>query len=274
MVDLGGEVSGFCGSDGEGFRRLNRPGNAPFHSRRLPSFRVRCILSCVCQPGGLVAMANDEEPSTRHSGRVMSDHSLNFAEMAGETLPSVVSRALAYVAEHGLPGDHHFYISFRTNYPGTEIPEHLREHYPNEMTIVVPSNYSIRRGIPTDSECSRIAFADAYDSLSAALHRPPKPSRQGLAAIRTHCPSPSAVGARAQTDDPVPADPHRPVLLGLALSFVAGLPGRRGHRQAGHRHSLAPKGLSVVLDMEVQAATTGTPAGAPRGQGVDPANEP
>ncbi len=140
--------------------------------------------------------------------------------------------------------------------------------------LVVLSNYSIRRGKPTDSDCLRIAFADAYDSLSAALRHPPKPSRQGLAATRTHCPSPSAVGARAQTDGPVPADPHRSVLVGLALSFVARLLGRRRHRQAGHRYSLAPKGLSVVLDMEVQAATTGTPAGAPRGQGVDPANEP
>ncbi len=104
------------------------------------------------------------------------------------------------------------------------------------LSAAVPSNYSIRRGKPTDSDCSRIALADAYDSLSAALRRHPKPSRRGLAAIRTHCPSPSAVGARAPTDDPVPADPHRPVLLGLALSFVAGLPGRRRHGKAGHRH--------------------------------------
>ena len=91
------------------------------------------------------------------------------------------------------------------------------------LSAAVPSSYSIRRGKPTDSDCSRIALADAYDSLSTALRRHPKPSRRGLAAIRTHCPSPSAVGARAQTDDPVPADPQRPVLLGLALSFVARL---------------------------------------------------
>ena len=59
----------------------------------------------------------------------------------------------------------------------------------------------------------------------------------------------------SQTDDPAPADPDRPVLLGVALSFVAGLPGRRRHGQAGHRHSLAPTRLSAVLEMEIQAAT-------------------
>ena len=88
-----------------------------------------------------MAKADDEETSPPHNGRAMSDHSLNYDEMAHETLPSVVSRVLASVAEHGLPGEHHFYISFRTDHPGTEIPDDLREHFPNEMTIVLEHQF-------------------------------------------------------------------------------------------------------------------------------------
>jgi hypothetical protein len=37
----------------------------------------------------------------------------------------------------GLPGDHHFYITFMTDYPGVSIPDYLRDRYPGEMTIVL-----------------------------------------------------------------------------------------------------------------------------------------
>ncbi len=55
-----------------------------------------------------------------------------------------------------------------------------------------------------------------------------------------------------------PTDPCRPPLLGVALSTVAPLSGCRRHRQAGDCHSLAPKRLSAVLEMEIQTATAGT----------------
>ncbi|MEK7801765.1 MAG: ClpXP protease specificity-enhancing factor SspB, partial [Pseudomonadota bacterium] len=37
----------------------------------------------------------------------------------------------------GLPGEHHFYITFMTDFPGVAIPDYLRERYPGEMTIVM-----------------------------------------------------------------------------------------------------------------------------------------
>ncbi len=135
--------------------------------------------------------------------------------------------------------------------------------------LIVPSINSVRRRIPTDSECLRIASMDAYDSHSSDICRPPKPSRQDRVAPRTHCASAPSCGTRAQARDPAPADPHGPALLGLALSRVARLPGCRRHRQAGDRHPLAPKGLSVVPDMEIQAATEGPAPSAPRGEGCE-----
>jgi hypothetical protein len=56
-------------------------------------------------------------------------------------LRQVVVRAVAHVAEHGLPGQHHFYITFRTDHPGVVIPPRLRAQYPQEMTIVLQHQF-------------------------------------------------------------------------------------------------------------------------------------
>jgi hypothetical protein len=50
-------------------------------------------------------------------------------------------RALGHVAEQGLPGEHHFYITFRTDAPGVAIPARLRAQYPQEMTIVLQHQF-------------------------------------------------------------------------------------------------------------------------------------
>ncbi len=58
-----------------------------------------------------------------------------------EALRQVVGHALSYAAEHGLPGAHHFYLTFRTDHPGTMIPARLKAQYPQEMTIVLQHQY-------------------------------------------------------------------------------------------------------------------------------------
>ncbi|MBC7801840.1 MAG: hypothetical protein H7Z10_14565 [Gemmatimonadaceae bacterium] len=53
----------------------------------------------------------------------------------------VVVRALAHVGAHGMPGEHHFYVSFRTDRPGVGIPPRLLAQYPHEMTIVLQHQF-------------------------------------------------------------------------------------------------------------------------------------
>lgn len=72
----------------------------------------------------------------------MSDAPLNYGQMMQHALKGLMSDALGYVAEHGLPGDHHFYITFYTNDPGVEIPDWLLEQYPEELTIVIQYEFS------------------------------------------------------------------------------------------------------------------------------------
>ncbi len=71
----------------------------------------------------------------------MADNELRYDRMVEDALRSVVSRALSYAAERGLSGDHHFYITFLTNHPGVVMPDHLRGHYPSEMTIVLQHQF-------------------------------------------------------------------------------------------------------------------------------------
>lgn len=67
---------------------------------------------------------------------------IGYAALQQEALRQVVRAALERAATtRGLPGDHHFYVSFRTDYPGTLIPEELLSRYPEEMTIVLQNQF-------------------------------------------------------------------------------------------------------------------------------------
>ena len=58
-----------------------------------------------------------------------------------EALKSVIRRSLDYAAENGLPGEHHFYLSYRTDVEGVEIPAYLKAEHPEEMSIVLQHQF-------------------------------------------------------------------------------------------------------------------------------------
>ena len=58
-----------------------------------------------------------------------------------DALRTVIKRTMGYVSENGLPGDHHFYITFRTTDDKVEMPDYLRADHPEEMTIVLQYQY-------------------------------------------------------------------------------------------------------------------------------------
>ena len=66
---------------------------------------------------------------------------LRYDRMVEDALRGVVRRALTEVAGSGLPGDHHFYLTFRTTEPGVHIAATLRGQYPKEMTIVLQHQF-------------------------------------------------------------------------------------------------------------------------------------
>ena len=69
------------------------------------------------------------------------DSLLPYDSWAQEAMRGVAIRALEYAGLQGMPGDHHFYVSFRTDQPGVAIPARLKAQYPEEMTIVLQHQF-------------------------------------------------------------------------------------------------------------------------------------
>jgi uncharacterized protein len=133
-----------------------------------------------------------------------------------DAMRQVVARTVAHVAKEGLPDGHHLYITFRTGYPGVQLPARLREQYPDEMTIVLqhqfwdlalePASQTISVKLSFGGVSSLVvipvvavtAFADPYVQFGLRLQPPPLPE-----------PAPAALAApapAAEAPDPSPAE--------------------------------------------------------------------
>jgi uncharacterized protein len=69
-----------------------------------------------------------------------TDH-IRYDLLVQDALRSVVRKVLGDAARNGLPGDHHFYISFKTKAPGVTVPAAMRQKYPDEMTIILQHEF-------------------------------------------------------------------------------------------------------------------------------------
>jgi hypothetical protein len=91
---------------------------------------------------------------------------LPYDEWTETAMRLVVLRALAHVAEHGLPGDHHFYITFSSQHPGVVMPPRLRSQYPQEMTIVLQHQFW---DLKVDEEAGLISVGLSFGGVPATL---------------------------------------------------------------------------------------------------------
>ena len=71
----------------------------------------------------------------------MTKDLIRYDLLVQDALKGVVRKVLGDAAKHGLSGEHHFYVSFRTDFPGVRISNRLREKYPQDMTIVLQHQY-------------------------------------------------------------------------------------------------------------------------------------
>jgi uncharacterized protein len=71
----------------------------------------------------------------------MADSPLDYARLVREALRDVPRQALRYAASEGLPGEHHFYLTFRTSHPGVAISPALHARHPEEMTIILQHQF-------------------------------------------------------------------------------------------------------------------------------------
>lgn len=71
----------------------------------------------------------------------MAEPKLEYRQLAERALLGVVREALALTARAGLPGEHHFYLTFRTDFPGVGLSSALKARYPSQMTIVLQNQF-------------------------------------------------------------------------------------------------------------------------------------
>jgi len=71
----------------------------------------------------------------------MAKDFIGYQALADAALRGVVREALRRVEKQGLVGAHHFRITFKTGFPGVEIPDFLREQYPDEMMIILQHQF-------------------------------------------------------------------------------------------------------------------------------------
>ncbi|MCX5515975.1 hypothetical protein C3941_04935 [Kaistia algarum] len=71
----------------------------------------------------------------------MPEDLIRYDILAQDALRGVVRKVLAEVAKTGLPGEHHFYITFETRAPGVRISTRMLAQYPEDMTIVLQHQY-------------------------------------------------------------------------------------------------------------------------------------
>ncbi|AIK97008.1 SspB family protein [Candidatus Odyssella acanthamoebae] len=92
----------------------------------------------------------------------------DYENLVQESLRNVIKETLATVVKDGLPGKHHFYISFKTDYPGVDLPDYLREEYPDDITIVLQYEFwDLEVGEKTFNVT--LCFNDVHERLTIPL---------------------------------------------------------------------------------------------------------
>jgi hypothetical protein len=86
-------------------------------------------------------MEDDQQTPGQKTPGTAPESLLPYDRWMEDALRQVVVRALNHAAAEGLPGQHHFYLTFRTDYPGVVIPPRLKAKYPQEMTIVLQHQF-------------------------------------------------------------------------------------------------------------------------------------
>ena len=94
----------------------------------------------------------------------MAEDHIRYDILAQEALRGVMRKVLAEVARTGLPGNHHFFITFLTGAPGVRISPRLREKYPEQMTIVIQFQYWDLKVTDTGFEIG-LSFSDVPERL-------------------------------------------------------------------------------------------------------------
>ena len=119
----------------------------------------------------------------------MARSELDYGGMMHRAMQGLIAEVLRKVGSDGLPGDHHFFITFDTRDDGVEMADWLRERYPEEMTIVVQNWFD------------NLTVADDHFTITLNFGNSPEPLHIPFDALRTFVDPSVEFGLRFETQD-------------------------------------------------------------------------
>ncbi|WP_298921544.1 ClpXP protease specificity-enhancing factor SspB [uncultured Roseobacter sp.] len=90
--------------------------------------------------------------------------SIDYGNLMHEAMRGLIQKVLRDVSENGLPGAHHFFITFDTSHPDAELADWLSDRYPGEMTVVMQHWYD-NLDVGDDGFSVTLNFGDAPEPL-------------------------------------------------------------------------------------------------------------
>ena len=115
--------------------------------------------------------------------------SIDYGNLMHRAMRSLIQSVLTDVSEHGLPGAHHFFITFDTRHPGVALADWLRERYPTDMTIVIQHWFE------------NLVVTDAGFSITLNFGNNPEPMVIPFDALRTFVDPSVEFGLRFETQE-------------------------------------------------------------------------
>lgn len=90
--------------------------------------------------------------------------SIEYGNLMHDAMRGLIRQVLLDVAAHGLPGNHHFFITFDTSHPDAELADWLSDRYPGEMTVVMQHWYD-KLEVTEEGFSVTLNFGDAPEPL-------------------------------------------------------------------------------------------------------------
>lgn len=115
--------------------------------------------------------------------------SIDYGNLMHRAMRGLIQSVLTDVAEHGLPGAHHFFITFDTTHPDVQIADWLKERYPTEMTVVIQHWFE------------NLKVTDAGFSITLNFGNNPEPMVIPFDALRTFVDPSVEFGLRFETQE-------------------------------------------------------------------------
>ena len=115
--------------------------------------------------------------------------SIDYGNLMHRAMRGLIQSVLTEVADHGLPGAHHFFITFDTTHPDVQIADWLKERYPTEMTVVIQHWYE------------NLSVTDEGFSITLNFGNNPEPMVIPFDALRTFVDPSVEFGLRFETQE-------------------------------------------------------------------------